>query len=118
MGNLCGHRTPENNVRVFSPHRVETQPTPSPALTRPPALPLRSQHFRWAGCDTFCTTTAEGKRSVVVSCSPLFLNAVASRQRCTRRDGVCCPPFSLLAPQVIETNSCPSGQKHMPLLEE
>ncbi|KAA0165212.1 hypothetical protein FNF28_03493 [Cafeteria roenbergensis] len=47
-------------------------------------LHYRPKHFRWAGCDTFCTTTPRGKRSVVV----------------------------------IETNSCPSGQKHMPLLEE
>jgi hypothetical protein len=43
-----------------------------------------TQHFRWAGADTFCTTTADGKRSVVV----------------------------------IETNSCASGQKHMPTLNE
>ena len=39
------------------------------------------EHFRWAGADLFCTTTAAGDRRLVV----------------------------------IETNSCPSGNKAMPL---
>ncbi len=42
------------------------------------------KHFRWAGCDLFCTTTALGHRRMVV----------------------------------VETNSCPSGNKSMPLLSE
>ncbi|MCB9760667.1 MAG: hypothetical protein H6739_12565 [Alphaproteobacteria bacterium] len=40
--------------------------------------------FHWAGADLFCTTTAEGRRQLVV----------------------------------IETNSCPSGQKSMPRVDE
>jgi hypothetical protein len=43
-----------------------------------------TQHFRWAGVDLFCTTTASGNRRLVV----------------------------------LETNSCPSGNKSMPLLNE
>ncbi len=39
------------------------------------------KHFRWAGADLFCTTTAAGNRRLVV----------------------------------IETNSCPSGNKSMPI---
>lgn len=39
------------------------------------------QHFRWAGADLFCTTTAAGTRRLVV----------------------------------VETNSCPSGNKSMPI---
>lgn len=39
------------------------------------------RHFRWAGADLFCTTTAAGNRRLVV----------------------------------VETNSCPSGNKSMPL---
>ncbi len=39
------------------------------------------QHFRWAGADLFCTTTAAGNRRLVV----------------------------------VETNSCPSGNKSMPI---
>ncbi len=42
------------------------------------------KHFRWAGADLFCTTTAAGNRRLVV----------------------------------VETNSCPSGNKSMPLLSD
>lgn len=47
-------------------------------------LNYKPKFFRWAGCDTFNVTTADGRRHVVV----------------------------------IETNSCPSGQKSMPLVRE
>jgi hypothetical protein len=42
------------------------------------------KHFRWAGADLFCTTTAAGNRRLVV----------------------------------VETNSCPSGNKSMPILSD
>jgi hypothetical protein len=45
------------------------------------ALAYNPKHFKWAGADLFCTTTAEGNRRLVV----------------------------------IETNSCPSGNKSMPI---
>jgi len=44
-------------------------------------LAYAPKHFRWAGADLFCTTTAAGNRRLVV----------------------------------IETNSCPSGNKSMPI---
>jgi hypothetical protein len=44
-------------------------------------LAYTPKHFRWAGADLFCTTTAAGNRRLVV----------------------------------IETNSCPSGNKSMPI---
>ena len=47
-------------------------------------LAYAPRHFRWAGADLFCTTTAAGNRRLVV----------------------------------IETNSCPSGNKSMPILSE
>ncbi|KAI8867165.1 hypothetical protein GQ42DRAFT_164978 [Ramicandelaber brevisporus] len=48
------------------------------------ALGYRPRYFRWAGCDLFSVTTAEGRRQMIV----------------------------------IETNSCPSGQKSMPTVTE
>ncbi len=42
------------------------------------------KHFRWAGADLFCTTTAAGNRRLIV----------------------------------VETNSCPSGNKSMPIPSE
>jgi hypothetical protein len=47
-------------------------------------LSYTPKHFRWAGADLFCTTTAAGNRRLVV----------------------------------IETNSCPSGNKSMPILSD
>ncbi len=47
-------------------------------------LAYAPKHFRWAGADLFCTTTAPGNRRLVV----------------------------------VETNSCPSGNKSMPLPSE
>ncbi len=44
-------------------------------------LSYTPKHFRWAGADLFCTTTAAGNRRLVV----------------------------------VETNSCPSGNKSMPI---
>ena len=44
-------------------------------------LEYAPKHFRWAGADLFCTTTAAGNRRLVV----------------------------------VETNSCPSGNKSMPI---
>jgi hypothetical protein len=47
-------------------------------------LEYAPKHFRWAGADLFCTTTAAGNRRLVV----------------------------------VETNSCPSGNKSMPMPSE
>jgi hypothetical protein len=47
-------------------------------------LSYTPKHFRWAGADLFCTTTAAGNRRLVV----------------------------------VETNSCPSGNKSMPILSD
>ncbi len=47
-------------------------------------LEYAPKHFRWAGADLFCTTTAAGNRRLVV----------------------------------VETNSCPSGNKSMPIPSE
>ena len=71
-----------SNQRIVNRY-CQLNPRVEPAFLEQ-VLASTPKHFRWAGADLFCTTTAAGNRRLVV----------------------------------VETNSCPSGNKSMPIPSE